>query len=140
MCFTRRSAQDYFANAAWPDKLPNLVQRALIEAFESSGRIDQVASDTSGVLTDYLLQTEIREFEARYDQPDGPPVALVRVAARLVTRHAHSIVGRVLASREVAATQNSIDAAVEAFDRASGDVVTQIASWSLRAPPAARPA
>jgi cholesterol transport system auxiliary component len=129
------NTQDYFANAAWADKLPNLVQSAIVDAFEKSGRIDQVASDTEGVRTNYLLQTEIREFEARYDQPDGAPTVVVRIAARLVARDGHTIVARIVSERKTPATQNSIDAAVMAFDRALGDVTTQIANWALGAPP-----
>jgi cholesterol transport system auxiliary component len=131
------NTQDYFANSAWPDKLPNLVQGVLIEAFESSGRIDQVATDTQGVRTDYVLQTEIRDFEARYNQPDGPPTAVVKVAVRLVLRSDHTIAGHLVAAHETAATQNSVEAAVEAFDQALGEVVSQIVSWTLDAVPAA---
>ena len=30
---------DYYAKAAWPDRLPDLVQTALLAGFEASGRI-----------------------------------------------------------------------------------------------------
>src|SRR6185503_11844968 len=33
------TTMDYFANAAWPDRLSLIVQRQLIQAFDSSGRI-----------------------------------------------------------------------------------------------------
>jgi cholesterol transport system auxiliary component len=129
------NTQDYYANASWPDKLPNLVQSALVETLEKSGRIEQVAGDTAGVRTDYLLQTEIRQFEARYDQPDGAPTVVVRIAARLIARDRHTIVARTVSTREIAATQNSIDAAVVAFNAALGDVIAQIAGWTLNASP-----
>ncbi len=116
------------------------MQSALVEGFEKSGRIDQIASDTEGVRTDYLLQIDIRAFEARYDQPDGAPTAVVRVAARLVSRDGHTIVARTVAEHETAAAQNSIDSAVDAFDRAFGDVATQLIGWTLGAAPSRRSA
>jgi cholesterol transport system auxiliary component len=128
------NTQDYYANAVWTDKVPNLVQGALVEAFEKSGRIDQVTSDTGAVRTDYRLQTEIREFEARYNQPDGAPTAVVRIAARLVVRDRHAIVLTTVVERETPATQNSVDAAVNAFNRSSGEAIAQIVNWTLSAP------
>jgi cholesterol transport system auxiliary component len=133
------NTQDYFANSAWPDKLPNLVQGALIEAFEGSGRIDQVATDTQGVHTDYLLQSEVRDFEARYDKPDGAPTAVVKLAVALILRSDHTIAGHMVAAHETAATQNSIEASVEAFDRALGEVLSQVVTWALDVPATAVP-
>lgn len=129
------NTEDYYANAAWPDKLPRVVQNALVQAFEKSGRIDQVADDTSSVHSDYILQTEIRSFEARYAQPDGAPTAVVTIAARLISRSDHSIVARTVLDEEAPASQNSVDAAVEAFDHALGDAATKLVNWTLAAAP-----
>ena len=35
--------QDFYANAVWPDRLPALIQRALLDGFEASGRNAPVA-------------------------------------------------------------------------------------------------
>src|SRR5215472_4049592 len=75
------NTQDYFANASWPDQLPAIIQGSLVSAFEASGRVDQVVRDTEGIRTDYLLKVDVRDFEARYEQPDGPPTALVAFQA-----------------------------------------------------------
>jgi cholesterol transport system auxiliary component len=61
------NTMDYFANAAWSDRVPVLVQRLLIQTFDASNRIVAVDRDTTGLENDYVLQTEIRDFEARYD-------------------------------------------------------------------------
>lgn len=124
---------DYYANSAWQDRLPSIVQRALLEGFEQSGRIDQVAFDTAGLRANYLLQTSLRDFEARYDTPDGAPTIVVRIEAKLVTNQDRIIVARMTSSQEVPATANSVDAAVDAFNRASGAAVGQIVDWALAA-------
>src|SRR5262249_19329891 len=77
------TTMDYFANAAWTDRVPLLLQRQLIQAFDSSGRIVSVDRDTSGLEADYLLQTEIKEFQARYDSADGPPQIVISIQAKL---------------------------------------------------------
>jgi cholesterol transport system auxiliary component len=126
---------DYFANASWQDRLPMLVQSALVEALESSGRIDAVGRDTDGLKSDYLLLTDIRDFQARYDVADGTPTAMVNITAKLVAVRGRTIVDSHAAHAEVAASQNSVPAVAQAFNQALGSAVSQIVDWTLRAPP-----
>lgn len=133
------NTEDYFANASWPDQLPAMIQGSLVSAFEASGRIDQVVRDTDGVRTDYLLKVDIRDFEARYDQPDGPPTAMIVLQTVIVDRRDRNLTSHLLVRKESVATQNSVDAAVEAMDRALGAALGDIVHWTLSTLPAAFP-
>lgn len=133
------NTQDYFANAAWPDQLPAIIQGSLVSAFEASGRIDQVVRDTEGIRTDYLLKIDVRDFDARYDQPDAAPTAVVALQAILVDRRDRSLAARMLVKQESAATQNSVDASVEAMDRALGAALVDIVRWTLTTIPSTLP-
>ena len=124
---------DYYADASWPDRLPVLVQSTLLRAFEDSGRIEGVALDSDGTRADYILSTDLRDFEARYDQPDGVPVAVVRIGAKLVRAVKRDIAGRFEASEEAPASQNSVDAAVAALDEALARALAKIVAWALEA-------
>lgn len=125
---------DYYANAAWPDRLPFLVQQALIEAFETNNRIMAVGRDTDVLRADYLLQTDIRDFQARYDVADAPPTAEVRIAAKLIAAHGRTITQAMTAQKEVPTQQNTIPAATQAMNQALAAVLEQIVSWTLSAP------
>jgi cholesterol transport system auxiliary component len=129
------TAVDYFADSQWTDHLPVLVQEALVEAFENSGRIDGVAAESDGFKADYVLQTDLRDFEARYDQPDGIPTAVVRIEAKIAPTIGRSIVSSLQASHQVQATQNSVAAAVQAMDAALGQALSDIVNWALSQPP-----
>jgi cholesterol transport system auxiliary component len=129
---------DYYANSSWQDRVPFLVQSALVEAFESNGRLPAVGRDTEGLKSDYLLETDIRDFQAHYDVEDGIPTAQVRIAARLIAAHGHAVVQSMIAHAGTAATANSVPAVVEAFDRALGETLSQIVEWALGAPTPAR--
>ena len=122
---------DYYADAAWPDHLPTLVQSALVQAFEDSGRIKAVARDSDGAHANYILATELRDFEARYDQSDGVPVAVVRIGAKLIGALKREIVAQFDIIEEVPASENSIDAAVAALDEAQARALTKIVAWVL---------
>ena len=125
---------DFYANASWQDRVPFLVQSALIEAFEASGRIAAVGRDTDGLKSDYLLQTDIRDFQARYDAPDAPPTVVVRIAAKLIAVRGRTIALAANAHAEVAAGQNNVPSVVVAFNQALSQALAQITTWALSAP------
>ena len=127
---------DYYANAQWPDRLPELVADALVQGFEDSSRIDQVGRSHDSLHATYVLSTDIRDFQARYDTPDGAPTIVVTIAAKLVAQKTREVVASLVASQTAPASANSVDAAVQAFDSALGAAVAQIVAWALAAPTA----
>ena len=129
------TTMDYYAAAVWSDRLTSVVQDLVVQAFETSGRIASVDSDSQGAHADYELDLQLRNFEARYDAPDGPPVAVVRIHAKLVTKLKQIILGDFETSHEVAASQNTIDAAVLAFDAAFSAALVDLVDWTLQKGP-----
>jgi cholesterol transport system auxiliary component len=131
--FNPPARMDYYANAQWPDRLPQLVQSALVQAFEQSGKIAAVAPDEAGLRSDYMLQTEIRDFNAVYDVPDGTPRVKIRIMAKLV--RARKIVQVQEFSQEAPAGANTVDNVVIAAGQALTTILQQIVGWTLKAPP-----
>ena len=129
---------DFYANASWPDRLSLIVQSALIDALEGSGRLPAVGRDTDGLKSDYLLETDIRDFQARYDTPDGVPTAVVRIDTRLVTARGRAIAQSLDAHAEIPAGANNVPAAVAALNSALANVLGQIVDWVVQAPMPAR--
>jgi cholesterol transport system auxiliary component len=134
------TTMDYFANAAWNDRLPLIFQRLLIQTFDASNRIVAVDRDTAGSESDYLLQTEIRDFEAHYDTPDGAPLITVSVQAKLTRMPQREIVSSLSVMQQAQASGNTLDTIVSAFDSATAVAIAEIAAWTLNAPPPATPA
>lgn len=126
---------DYYANAAWPDRVPVIVQRTLLEAFEMSGKIKAVARDTEGMRADYLLQSDLRSFEARYDVPDTAPTIVIDISVKLLKPEGREIVATLQSRHTAQASANSVPAVVAAFDEALGEAAEDIAAWTLKAPP-----
>ncbi len=128
------TTMDYFANAAWTDPVPLMVQRLLLQSFETSGRIVSVDRDTAGLESDYLLETEIRDFAAHYDSPQGPPQIVVNLQARMVKMPQRDIAGSLTAQQQAQAGSNNLDSIVGAFNQACGAALAQITAWSLNMP------
>ena len=79
---------EYFARAAWTDTAPSMVQTLLVESFENTGKIVAVGRQSIALRGDYVLVTELREFQAEYD---GKAITEVRVRlnAKLKIGRAH---------------------------------------------------
>jgi cholesterol transport system auxiliary component len=134
VALVRGATMDYYADAQWNDTVPRLVQSLLVEAFERSGRIAAVAPESEGLRTDFMLVTELRDFEAQYGDANGAPIVTVDIAAKLLDSH-----GKVVSAHEAhqttPATQNSVAAVVAAFDQATAAALTELVGWTLQAAP-----
>ncbi|HVV63840.1 MAG TPA: ABC-type transport auxiliary lipoprotein family protein [Rhizomicrobium sp.] len=126
---------DYYAGSSWTDHLPALVQNAIVEAFERSGRIAAVSADGEGFHADYFLGAQIRDFEARYASRDGVPTAWVRIECKLASARGRQILASFNSVHEVAAADNSVPAVVRAFGAALGASLSEIVDWTLATAP-----
>jgi cholesterol transport system auxiliary component len=123
---------DYFADSAWAERAPLMVQSLLVQSFENSSRITAVARESLGLRADYILQPELRHFEAQY-AGGGAPVARVELGVKLVKMPERSIVAGWHCETTAGAAQNQVPAIVDAFDSATRDALRQIVEWTLSA-------
>jgi cholesterol transport system auxiliary component len=126
----------YFAGSNWVDRAPVMLQSLIVEALENSRRIMAVGRDAVGLRADYVLMTELRAFEADYG--GAPPKSSaariqVRMSAKLVRMPGRSIVAAESFEADALATGSGFGEVVAAFDEATGDILTRLAEWALRA-------
>ena len=125
---------DYYAKATYQGRLPTIVQQALLDGFEGSGRITKVAREEDALHADYNLVIEVKDFEAKYSQQDGIPAGVVTLSVKLTTAHGRDIVQVFSNTQSVNATANSAAAAAQALSQALGAAVTAVVNWTLSAP------
>lgn len=128
------TSSDYYAGSAWIDRAPLMVQTRAIESFENTKRIVGVGRDPIAVKPNYILQTDLREFQAEYFH-GGAPVAHVRIIARMVRMPDRQIVGAAAFERCWRAKADKIPEVVKAFDEALGSVLKRLVAWTLTAAP-----
>ncbi|HEX3756302.1 MAG TPA: ABC-type transport auxiliary lipoprotein family protein [Rhizomicrobium sp.] len=132
---------DFYAGAQFPDRVTSLVQDALVSGFEASGRIDQVSTEQDSLHADYELITEIRDFEAQYQQADSAPTAAVTLSVKLATAHGRQIVASFSSRQSVPAAADTIGDATTALQSALMAAATAVVDWALALPlPASPPA
>jgi cholesterol transport system auxiliary component len=125
---------DYFADSEWTERVPLLVQTALLDSFENSGTIAAIDRESIGLRADFILKSEIRHFEALYDTPKGAPEVWVAIIARLANPAGRNIVAHASFERRERAAANDIGHVVLAFDEALGAVMADIVIWTVRNP------
>jgi len=130
---------EYYANANWTDVAPLMIQTLLIESFENTGKIVGVSRESTTLRADYLLKTELREFQAEYDG-SGPPLARVRINAKLVRMSDRAIIASHTVEKSARASGGDLPSIAVAFDEALGHVMRRIVEWTLTAPPTRSPA
>jgi len=136
IALTRGVMLDYYAGAAWADRVPALIQGSLVDALDKSGKIAAVASDTQGVRGDFRLETQLKDFTAHYDTPDGPPTITVRIVAKLVESDGRQIVASLDSVHSQQAGANTVPEVVAAFDSALSASLEEIAGFALKSAPA----
>ncbi|WP_259782469.1 ABC-type transport auxiliary lipoprotein family protein [Aestuariispira ectoiniformans] len=130
---------EYYSRAAWTDASPKLIQTLLIESFENSGKILAVGRQTIGLRSDFLLSTELREFQAEYYDDAGrtlpkgtPPRVRVRLNVKLIKMPQRAIVGSETMEGVVRAKNTDMVSVVQAYDEALGKVLKETVHWTLR--------
>ena len=123
---------EYFADGNWSDTAPKMVQAKLIEAFEATNAIVAVGRDAAGLRADYILQSDLRDFQADYT--NGAATAHIRLIAKLVEMPDRRITRTVAAEASAPAGGKDLAAIVVAFEQALGEVLSKIVTGILAAP------
>lgn len=124
----------YLPAARWIDRAPLIVQALMIESFENSGKVPAVGSSAIGLRADFLIVTDIREFQANVptDNPDSPLQVDVRLNIKLIDAFSDRIISsRSFEEFSLSPTDGAVDI-VGAFDAALGDTLRDAVEWSIR--------
>ncbi len=120
-----------YQGAVWSDPAPDLVQSALVQAFEDSGKLASVGRPSSGIHGDVILVMELRRFEAVYDQPKQPPKVVIELQAKLLGGPGAKVIATRSFRAEVAASSEKVPAVVAAFEAALSQSTAEVVGWTL---------
>ncbi|MFI5031819.1 MAG: ABC-type transport auxiliary lipoprotein family protein [Reyranellales bacterium] len=132
------TSSDYYAKTGWTDRAPLMVQTRIVDSFENSHKIIAVARESIGLRANYVLQSDLRNFEAMYFY-GKLPIAHVRLVAKLVRMPDRQIIGVATFERCVKARTDKVPKVVSAFDQALGSVMKRLVAWTLKAAPSRPP-
>lgn len=121
----------YIAEVRWAAPAQVLFDQAMDAAFEASGGHVRLVPRGAPAPTDYVLRTDVRNFETRYEAgAKAAPTVLVRVHALMTRDRARTLVSEQVFESRVRAGDNRVSAIVDAYAKATGEVLDQLVAWT----------
>ncbi len=123
---------DFFASARWTERAPQMVQTLLVESFENTGKIVSVARQGVDLRSDFVLKTELREFQAEYAGVDhADPQVWVRLNAKIVRMPERVIIASQTFESRYAAGGRTMSDIIVTFDEALNKVLKKTVTWTM---------
>jgi len=119
-----------YKSAIWTQPVPELLQDAVVHAFEDSGKIAGVARRGERLSSDFELRLDVRRFEADYGSA-GVPSVVVAIGARLVSDRGSRVVAQRLFEHSVPAAGTAVPQVAATFEQAMGVAISDIVGWTL---------
>jgi len=120
---------EYLKGAQWGDRLPNIVQSRLVQAYENTGAFGGVGRPGDGLAINYQILSDLRVFSIQ--AYGAQRAAVVEIAVKLMNDKN----GEVRATRVFRATTpvygTSNGEYVKALDGAFERVASEIVGWTV---------
>lgn len=128
LVYSRTAGQrSYYQFAGWTERPGRRFSELLVRRLEARGAFSSVASTTSGVRGDVVLNTRLEELYQ--DTGASPGRVVVEVTAELVDYTERTMVGRQRFSQSAATGGDNAAAAVSAFNQALTKLLDEVSTW-----------
>jgi cholesterol transport system auxiliary component len=117
---------DYYRRVRWGGRSAEVVQSMLVSSLNDQQLFRSVTAEQARVSNDYLLDVEVRHFEADYASGEIPEVH-VMIIGRLIRVVDRKLVTTVSSAARVAASQERMAAVAAAFETAAQKVALDLA-------------
>lgn len=124
---------DYFAGSRWASELPDVVETLAIDTLLASGAWGAVHESPSPFVSEYILQIDIRRFEADYTAGGVAPKVYVVLDCTLARRLGRELVTHFVAEGVAEASENRLGPLVAAFEQAANTALATLAERSAAA-------
>jgi cholesterol transport system auxiliary component len=124
---------DYYLGSRWAADVPEVVETLAIDTLRASGAWSAVHESPSPFVADYVLQIDVRRFEADYTDGGVAPKVHVVFDCTLARRAGRDLVTSFVAEGVAPADENRLSSVVGAFERAANAALTTMADRSAAA-------
>ncbi len=118
----------YLKQAQWSDRLPDLVQARLLQAFDNSGHFGGVGRPGDGLAINYRIITDIRSFDVTV--VGNQKVATMEIAVKILDDRTGNIKASKVFTNRSAVTGVDNGYYAKALDQAFGKTTLDIVNWT----------
>lgn len=130
---------DYYRGARWGGRTVEVVQSMLVSSINDQKLFRSVTAEQARVANDYMLDIEVRNFEADYAN-GAIPEAHVTIIGRLIRIVDRKLVTTVSSEARVAASAERMNLVAAAFESAAQKVALDLAQQTAAAVATDQPA
>lgn len=121
---------EYYKGARWREAAPAMLQDLVLQALHDFSGLSSAVAPASGVVADYLLLSDLRDFQAEY-RGAKTPIVVVRITLQLVRYADASVVAaRTFAVEEPCRTERIADV-FAAFQSSINKLLLDVVEWSV---------
>lgn len=121
----------YLPQVRWGDETPIMVQTLILRALENTGGLRYVGRRPLGSSGDFAIVTELVDFHAELTGIGETAQVTVGMTSRIVRERDASIVASRTFRASAAAATTETPVIVEAFDRATDELLIDFADWTM---------
>lgn len=108
---------DYYRGALWSGSVTETVQAYMVATFGDQKRFHSVAAEQARIAGHYVVDFEVRDFQAEYGTA-GAPTVRVTLIARVIRIRDRKLIDTIAATATQPATANRMNAVASAFESA----------------------
>ncbi len=124
---------DYYAASRWGAEAATVVQDLLIESLRASGGLRTVHGHVSAFSSQYVLEADLRDFQAEYASEGELPTVRVTLVCTVGRVRDRAVLATFTASAGARAEDNTQRAVVAAFESAYREVGARVVAETLAA-------
>lgn len=118
---------DYYRGVQWGGNTLEVVQALLVASLQDQQLFRSVTSEQARVAGAYMLDSEVRDFQAEYTDGRSAPDVRITIIGRLIRIADRALVDMVTATALRPADDNRMNAVANAFETAAHEVALKIA-------------
>lgn len=127
----RERRLDYFRDARWGGTTAEIVQALVVATLQDRALFRSVTAEQARIAAHYMLDIEVRDFQAQYDDSNAPGVQ-VAFLARIVRIADRRLIGTVRVAADRVAQANRMSAVAAAFEEAAQEAALALAERTAR--------
>jgi cholesterol transport system auxiliary component len=122
----------YLPGAGWTDTAPVMLQNLMVRSFEDTNALRYVGRRPLVGTADYLLVSELTDFQAELGPDESTVTTRVRLTARLLRESDGQILGSRTIQFTAPAASTEPSAVVASFNTATTAALQELTIWALR--------
>lgn len=119
----------YLKQAQWSDRLPDLIQARLVQAFDNSNRFGGVGRPGDGLAVNYQILTDIRAFDVKVS--GARRIATVEIGVKIMDDRNGSIKATRVFTAQSSVTGTGNDQYARALNTAFETMTMDIVNWTI---------